>query len=62
MRLHRCHNAFKACTALRRDFTGMHAALDYAITDAWRADAGLRFNRIPARAERASLRYDFSVR
>ncbi len=29
----------------RRNFTGVYAALDYAITDAWRIDAGLRYNR-----------------
>lgn len=28
----------------RRNFTGLYAALDYALTDAWRLDAGLRFN------------------
>jgi hypothetical protein len=35
----------------------VYAALDYAITDAWRVDAGLRLNRMPARAV-----YDFGVR
>jgi outer membrane receptor protein involved in Fe transport len=29
----------------RRNFTGIYAALDYAISDAWRIDAGLRYNR-----------------
>jgi outer membrane receptor protein involved in Fe transport len=29
----------------RRNFTGLYAALDYAITDAWRIDAGVRYNR-----------------
>lgn len=28
----------------RRNFTGAYAALDYALSDAWRIDAGLRFN------------------
>jgi len=29
----------------RRNFSGIYGALDHAITDAWRIDAGLRFNR-----------------
>lgn len=28
----------------RRNFSGLYAALDYALTDAWRIDAGLRYN------------------
>ncbi|WP_159017166.1 TonB-dependent receptor [Cognatiluteimonas profundi] len=28
----------------RRDFSGVYASLDYRITDAWRIDAGLRYN------------------
>ena len=29
----------------RRNFSGVYGALDYVITDAWRIDAGLRYNR-----------------
>ena len=29
----------------RRNFSGVYAALDYAVIDAWRIDAGLRYNR-----------------
>ncbi len=28
----------------RRNFTGLYADLEYAVTDAWRVEAGLRFN------------------
>ena len=29
----------------RRNFSGVYAALDFVVTDAWRIDAGLRYNR-----------------
>jgi outer membrane receptor protein involved in Fe transport len=28
----------------RRNFSGAYADLEYAVTDAWRVEAGLRFN------------------